>query len=89
MNGSISLSGGSVLNKNGRPSSVQVSSASPRGGVSLSGHSEAFMTVFAPGWHVGLSGGSGLFGSLVGRSIAASGDSALHYDISLGSSAIP
>ena len=89
MNGSLDLSGGSVINKNGRPSSVQVSSAASGGGVSLTGQSRAFMTVFAPRWHVGLSGGSGLFGSLVGRSIAASGGSALHHDMSLGSYPIP
>ena len=84
MNGSISLSGGSFINKDGRPSAVQISSASSRGGISITGNSQAFLMVFAPSWHVGLSGGSGLFGSLVGQSIAASGGSGLHHDISLG-----
>ena len=89
MNGSISLSGGSVINKGGRPSAVQVSSASSRGGISMTGNSQAFLMVFAPSWQVGLSGGSDLFGSLVGQSIAASGGSALHYDISLGNYLTP
>jgi hypothetical protein len=82
--GSLSLSGGNVSNTTQVPANLQFrSSYTGNNGIGLSGGSNAYFTVYAPGTDITLSGGSPLFGALIGKTLTVSGNSAVHYDISL------
>ena len=52
-------------------------------GVTISGNSSAYLTVYAPGTSVTISGGSPVFGALLGRTLTISGNSQVHYDVQL------
>ena len=64
------------------PANLRIeSSYTGAGGVALSGGSGAYLTVYAPGTGVTLSGGSPLFGALLGKTLTVSGGAAIHYDV--------
>ena len=82
--GTVDASGGSLVNTTLRPANLQVASSySGKDGVKVSGHSSAYLTVYAPGTDVTFSGGSPFFGALVGKTLTVSGGSALHYDVAV------
>ncbi len=66
------------------PANLQISSSfAGANGVLLSGGAGAYLSVYAPTTSVGLSGGSPVYGALLGKTLALSGGSAVHYDVQL------
>jgi hypothetical protein len=49
-------------------------------GITLSGGTAAYVTVYAPKTSIALTGKSPLYGALFGKTVAASGGAAIHYD---------
>jgi hypothetical protein len=77
-------SGNSATNLTGVPGNLQVWSASTgANGVTLTGGSGAYATFYAPRTDVTLSGGSALYGAVLGKTLTLSGGSAVHYDVRL------
>jgi hypothetical protein len=82
--GKFTDSGGSLANLSGIPSNLQVfSSYTGSNGVTVSGTSATYMAIYAPGTDVTVSGGSPFYGSLVGKTLTVSGNSAIHQDLDL------
>ncbi len=82
LTGKLNGSGGSFANPTYVPANLRIeSSFTGAGGVALSGGSGAYLTVYAPGTGVTLSGGSPLFGALLGKTLTASGGADIHYDV--------
>jgi len=81
LTGQLNASGGSFANTTNRPSNLQISTSyTGNNGVTLSGGTSAYLKVYAPGTSVTLSGGSPIFGALVGKTLTVSGNSIIHYD---------
>jgi uncharacterized repeat protein (TIGR01451 family) len=82
--GKFTDSGGSLQNPSQIPSNLQVfSSYTGSNGVTVSGTSATYMAIYAPGTDVTVSGGSPFYGSLVGKTLTVSGNSAIHQDLDL------
>jgi hypothetical protein len=81
-NQAMDASGGSLENTTYIPSNLQFTYAGSRG-VTLSGGSNAYATVYAPNALVNFSGGSDFFGSVIGSTITNSGNTSVHYDANL------
>jgi len=80
-NPAMDASGGSIQNPTGKPSNLQFTYAGSRG-LTLSGGSWSYATVYAPNALVNMSGGSDFFGSIIGSAVTASGGTAMHFDTS-------
>lgn len=70
-------SGGSVSNTTGDAFKLKVN-VSGSGDVKISGGSEAYMMIYAPLSQIDVSGSSPFFGSIIGRTLTASGGAFLH-----------
>jgi uncharacterized repeat protein (TIGR01451 family) len=82
--GKFTDSGGSLQNPSGIPANLQVfSSYTGSNGVTVSGTSSTYMSIYAPGTGVTVTGGGAYFGSLVGKTLVVSGNSQVHQDIDL------
>jgi len=90
LTGEAKMSGGSLVNATKDPAQVTLRSSlvAPDRGIAFSGAGESYLTVYAPQAAVALSGGSEFFGSIIGRSLTATGGSHLHYDEDLGSTPV-
>jgi Tfp pilus assembly protein PilX len=75
----IDFSGGSVSNASYIPKQFQVLYGGT-GGVKVSGGAATALMVFAPNASVALTGGSGVYGSVLGKTIQDQGGTAIHYD---------
>jgi len=85
VSGAVNLSGGTIQNPSGKPTNLTVWGCGANTAAwTLTGSSNAFYAVYAPHHPVTLTGGSPLYGALVGASINLTGGSALHYDEALG-----
>ncbi|PYS39182.1 MAG: hypothetical protein DMF71_15620, partial [Acidobacteria bacterium] len=81
LTGQLNASGGSFVNTTNRPANLQISTSyTGNNGVTLSGGTNAYLKVLAPGTSITLSGGSPIFGALVGKTLTVSGNSVIHYD---------
>ena len=81
LTGQLNASGGSFANTTNRPANLQISTSyTGNNGVTLSGGTNAYLKVLAPGTSITLSGGSPIFGALVGKTLTVSGNSVIHYD---------
>jgi hypothetical protein len=81
LTGTLSAGGGSFANTTGSPSNLKIASSyAGNGGVSLNGGAEAYLTVYAPTTDVTITGGSSLFGAVLGKTLTANGSPAVHYD---------
>ena len=82
--GATHLSGGSVANTTSNASNLKLFSSyngsSDNNGVTLSGGSGAYMSVYAPNTGVTFSGSSNFYGSVVANNIVNSGGTKIHYD---------
>jgi hypothetical protein len=77
-------SGGSLQNPSLIPFNLQVASSyTGSNGVTVSGTSATYMTIYAPGTGVTISGGGPLYGALVGKTLTVSGNSFVHEDLAL------
>ena len=82
--GKFTDSGGSLQNPSQIPSNLRVfSSYTGSNGVTVSGTSTTYMSIYAPGTDVTVSGGGPFYGSLVGKTLTVSGNSAIHQDLDL------
>jgi len=82
--GTFTASGNCLQNSTLIPANLQlVSSYTGNNGVSVSGGSSTYLTIYAPGTSVSVSGDAPLFGSLVGKTLTVTGNSMLHYDVAL------
>jgi hypothetical protein len=82
LKGVLDASGGSLVNQTHVPANLQFeSSYHGADGVALSGGTGAYLTVYAPSTSITLAGKSPLHGALLGKTLAASGGAAIHYDV--------
>ena len=80
--GLLEAGGGSLVNQTHVPANLQFeSSYAGADGVALSGGTGAYVTVYAPKTSIALSGKSPFYGALLGKTVAASGGAAIHYDV--------
>ena len=75
--GKFDSSGGSVSNTTHDAFQFKVN-VSGSTNVKISGGSDSYMTLYAPGSDVDVSGSSDYYGSIVGKTLTASGGSGLH-----------
>lgn len=82
--GKFTDSGGSLQNPSEIPFNLQVASSyTGSNGVTVSGTSATYMSIYAPGTDVTISGGGPLYGALVGKTLRVSGNSFVHQDLAL------
>lgn len=85
LSGSLAVSGGSIVNQMLDPHSLAIYGTSTCTSAKYSGNSALYGAIYAPAARTSISGGVNVCGSVTGRSVAISGGSAVHYDVSLGS----
>ena len=82
LSGVLEAGGGSLVNQTHVPANLQIeSSYAGADGVSSRGGTGAYITVYAPKTSITLSGKSPLYGAVLGKTVAASGGAAIHYDV--------
>jgi hypothetical protein len=80
----ISATGGSFSNGFNVPAELQIlDSYGGSNGVTLSGGTQSYLTLYAPLTDVTISGGSPLWGAVLGRTLVASGNAQLHIDLNI------
>jgi len=91
VNGQFTLSGGGLANSTADPQNMQLISTfgndagETQMGVTLSGTSDGYMTVYAPTTGVTVSGGGSIYGAVMGKTLSLTGNSNIHYDAFLAS----
>jgi hypothetical protein len=84
LTGQLKASGGTFANPTNVPANLQISSSyAGKDGVSLSGGSGAYLTVYAPKTGVTISGNAPLYGAVLGKTLTLSGNASVHYDVRL------
>ena len=80
------FTGGSVVNTTANAANLAITSSfSGAGdGLTFSGDTQAYMTVYCPECKIDISGNSKIYGAIVGEVIVARGSTAIHYDEALG-----
>jgi hypothetical protein len=82
--GKFTDSGGSLQNPSAIPFNLQVASSyTGSNGVTVSGTSATYLSIYAPGTDLTVSGGGPLYGALVCRALTVSGNSFVHEDLAL------
>jgi Tfp pilus assembly protein PilX len=82
----LDLSGGGFINPSGKATQLGLWGCGANGSSTwtLSGGSGAYFSVYAPNHAVTVSGSGDLWGSVIGKTVTASGGSKFHYDEALG-----
>ena len=81
---STGLPAGSISNTTNNAANLKVSSSyTGSSGVSVSGGTSTYFSVYAPGTAVSISGSSHVFGAILGKSFTSSGNAKHHYDTAL------
>jgi hypothetical protein len=83
--GELDLSGGNVTNSSKISTNLVFMLGPACGGSKVSGGANASYAVYAPDTDIALSGGTDIYGAVVGKSIKGSGGTAVHYDRALAS----
>jgi hypothetical protein len=78
-------SSGGVVNTTGKAENLQIFSISSSQEIKLQGGSQVYMAVYAPNSPIIFSGGSDVYGAVVGNTITDSGGTKVHYDVHLSS----
>lgn len=78
----LKVAGGSVFNTSQLPQSLKLYSEAKT--VTFTGNSDFYGVVYAPKSEVKINGTSGVFGSVIGKTIDISGTPFFHYDSTLG-----
>ncbi|MDQ6619444.1 MAG: hypothetical protein M3Z31_07065, partial [Pseudomonadota bacterium] len=82
LTGPFSATGNSVANPGGIPRSLQIATSyTGNNGFTMSGNAAGYLTVYAPGASVTLSGNAELFGAVIAKSYTGSGNHQMHYDV--------
>ncbi len=87
-NGSISITGGGIVNDVALPSALQIQSASTST-VKVAGNSAFYGTIYATAADFTKSGTADYFGSVIANSVTVSGTGWVHYDSSLAGVGAP
>lgn len=88
VNNPVDLSGGTLANTTGVPNNFQINYGGT-GGVKVSGGAGSYLVVDAPNAPVSFTGGSDIFGAVVGNSITDQGGTNFHVDTSARVGLIP
>jgi hypothetical protein len=82
LTGNLAVGGGSTTaTVSAAPGDLQVrSSSTAAGGVSIAA-ARVYAAIYAPTAGVAVNGGSVVFGSLLGKTLSITGDSAVHFDV--------
>ena len=84
LTGTVQVNGGSVVNTTQAPDKLQIASSyAGANGVKIAGNTAAYLTIYAPKTDVTITGGSPLFGAVLGKTLTVSGNSQIHYDVLL------
>ncbi|MCC7417101.1 MAG: pilus assembly PilX N-terminal domain-containing protein [Acidobacteria bacterium] len=83
----ISLSGGALVNNTMDPANFVIQYAGT-GTFAMSGGAKQAMVVYAPNATINLSGGSSIYGAVVGKTLNDSGGTTIYYDRHLASNSI-
>jgi hypothetical protein len=93
--GNVDIAGRGMLNPANQPSDLLLYGVQPQGDltphVNLGGNGQITAAVYAPGYNVTVNGGGSsghVFGSIVGKTVAMTGVTNLHYDEALGASGL-
>lgn len=81
--GSVSINSSGTSNQSQQPQNLIIYGTQTCTSMSFGGSAYLFAAVYAPNAAISYSGSSGMFGSLVGRSVSVSGQGSLHYDKAL------
>lgn len=85
----LNFSGGTLANQTGVPNDFQVNYGGTTGAITISGGSSSYLVVDAPNVPVTFSGGSDIFGVVVGSKITDTGGTNFHVDTSARVGAAP
>jgi hypothetical protein len=80
----MDLSGGGVTNATLKATDMVFLAASSVMTIKITGGTESAFAVYAPDSDVTIAGNSAIFGSIVGKSVTATGGATVHYDRALG-----
>jgi hypothetical protein len=83
----LDLTGGSITNQSGKPSGLQIVYGGTAA-IKLSGGSGSYGLVYAPNAIVVLGGGADWYGAIIASTVNDGGNSAIHYDRSLGNTPV-
>lgn len=84
LTGVLNTAGGSMVNATQVPSKLQfASSYNGINGVTIAGNTAAYLSIYAPKTSVTVTGGSPVFGALLGKTLTITGNSQVHYDVLL------
>jgi flagellar hook assembly protein FlgD len=83
INGNMNISGGGIVNQNLDPHTLKIYGTLTCSGAKYSGNSAFYGSIHAPQASINISGGSDIYGSIVGKSVTISGNAAVHCDESL------
>ncbi len=82
LTGQLSSDNATLLNTTSVPAKLQISSSfTGKDGVTLTGGGGSYMTVYAPRTSIDLTGHAETFGTLIGKILTVSGNSAVHFDV--------
>jgi len=83
MSGSITISGGGIVNQTLNPHNLTIYGTAGCTSVAFSGRSDLHGALYAPKAVATISGNSSIYGSVIAASVTMSGGGAVHYDESL------
>jgi len=84
IDGTLSASGGALVNPSAIPANLQIyGCGTDNSPWSLSGGSSSYLAIYAPNHRVTLSGGSVMYGSVIGYEVVNTGGGYFHYDEAL------
>jgi hypothetical protein len=83
VSGSINISGGGIVNQTLNPHTLIIYGTSTCTSANYSGGCALYGSIYAPRANTAISGGSSIYGSVVGGSVTISGGATVHYDESL------
>lgn len=81
----LDLSGGTVVNASTKSTDLVFMVAAGASSIKISGGAAASYAVYAPDSDVTITGGSDLYGAVVGKTVKNTGGSKIHYDAALSS----
>jgi Flp pilus assembly protein TadG len=82
LTGNLSLGGHAITNQN-MPKNLRIVMLNPNTTISLSGGTDLFADIYAPLSAITVSGNGDIYGAIVGKTIAMTGEAGIHYDLSL------
>ncbi len=91
LTGSGDTTGGAIINTTLCAANLQIlSSGGPSSGdaIKITGGTETYLTLYAPGAQVDVSGGGEIFGAIVGYTVTVHGGSSIHFDEALANGTV-